>query len=81
MTRTEYVRLTFLPAGAARRRTVWAIKVNASTFRVCDVEGTDYTEPRPGVERYELIKLAPLDDATIKPARMDLKYARLEVVK
>lgn len=78
---TEYVRLTFKPAGAKRRRTVWAIKVTDFIYRVCDIEGTDYTEPKAGVERYEIIVLAKGDTAVIQPARMNLKYAQLEVVE
>jgi len=72
--KTEYVRLTFKPAGSLRRVTVWAIRGNKPCFFWrCNKHGE---EPDP----QELIICAPKEETVhVRPATMSLKYAELEV--
>jgi len=82
----NYVRITFLPHGAKRRRTTWAVKLKESgdrvTYLACDKYGE--TEQDMGmkdgipVERKELI-LCLKSEVKEQPARMDLTYAELEL--
>ena len=82
----EYVRLTYLPAGARRRRTVWAVVVSRKPERVtyleCDQEGetTHAVGTKDGlpVERQHIIIATP-QEVRERPAHMDLKYAMLAV--
>jgi hypothetical protein len=84
----EYVRLTYKPAGASRRRTVWAVVVRRTPERVtylqCDEEGETTrdggTLDGKPVERTHLIICTPAE-VTEKPARMNNVYAMLEVVE
>lgn len=82
-----YVRITFLPDGAKRRRTTWAIKLREHkgrvTYLVCDKFGE--TEKEVGtdekgtpIERKEIV-LCLSSEVVEKPARMNLKYAELEL--
>jgi hypothetical protein len=82
-----YVRVTFLPYGADRRRTTWAVKVreygDRVTYLACDKYGE--TERDMGVdkngtpiERKELILCFKVE-VDERPARMSLKYAELEL--
>ncbi len=83
-----YVRLTFLPAGAKRRRTTWAEKLAPNRYRPCDKEGETWTV-RKGIDTQELIILAPSDFVVLLPdgkptaweipATMNLRYAELEL--
>jgi hypothetical protein len=68
---TEYVRLTFKPAGAKRSRTVWAERSTRSKlmFWTVNAEGE-----RPDPE--ELIVVGATDHRAI-PATMSKKYAWL----
>ena len=75
---TNYVKLTFQPAGAAKPRTTWAIerpsKGRFLRFCVCDKEGvTD------AGDRMELILVSRDESYTARPARMNLHYGELEV--
>jgi hypothetical protein len=83
----EYVRLTFKPAGASRRVMCWAVVVKRTATRVtylkCDNEGETVqdggTQDGLPVERTHMIVATPAE-VTERPARMNLKYALLEVV-
>ncbi len=88
MATQRYVKLRFYPAGSARARTVWAVKMGGSAGRmkyfVCDVEGD--TEKHAGYDadgaeivRKELIVASPKDVVFEKPAHMNLKYGELEL--
>lgn len=82
-----YVRITFLPAGAKRRRTTWAVKLKEQgdivTYLECDSEGE--TTKQAGfqngvpVERSHLI-VCTKDSVVERPARMNNHYAELELV-
>lgn len=82
----EYVRLTYKPA-EGRKRTVWAVVVRRTAERVtylqCDEEGETVhaagTKDGLPVERKHLIVATPAE-VTEKPARINPKYALLEVV-
>ena len=80
----EYVRLTYLPHGdQARRKTVWAVVLRRASSRItyleCDKEGDTEREVKPGVVQKRMIIAAP-QDVSERPAKMNLKYAELEVV-
>lgn len=80
----QYVRLTFKPAGAARRRTVWAKRLSkmnnngpfagATAFSRINKYGE---EPDDKTE-FILVNLDK-DDAKVVPARMNLHYGMLEL--
>ena len=82
----EYVRLTFKPAGARRRRTVWALVVRRTSERVtylqCDEEGeTTYDggmKDGVPVEQHRLIIATPAE-VKERPAHMDNLYAMLMI--
>jgi hypothetical protein len=74
---TEYVRLTFLPAGAKRKRTVWAERAGKQRFWVVNQEG-DRDRHRSD-HKEELVILAA-NEYTIRPAVMSKKYAMLFLV-
>ena len=82
-----YVRLTFLPNKAKRRRTTWAVRLKETgdrvTYLACDKYGE--TEKVAGtdpsgipIERKELI-LCLKSEVDERPARMNLVYAELEL--
>jgi hypothetical protein len=82
----DYVQITFLPMGAQRKRTCWAIKgpVRNGTARytVCDKEGdptfrSSY-ENDVLVNRIELV-LCKVEEVVEKPARMNNHYGWLEI--
>ena len=83
----EYVRLTYLPSGAKRRRTVWAVVIRRGPKRVvyseCSEEGETVFDGgvKDGlpVEQRRLILATP-EEVRECPARMNNKYALLEVV-
>ena len=75
------MKITFLPAGAKRPRTTWAIKFAPGRYLACDKEGEVWRyvgvdDRGRSVEQKEWI-LAK--DAVEKPARMNLHYAELEL--
>jgi hypothetical protein len=82
----EYVRLSFAPAGK-RRRSVWAVvlsrKPGTVTYAECTEEGdTTFdggTKDGLPVEQRRLIIATP-SEVRERPARMNLKYASLEIV-
>lgn len=80
-----YVKITFLPHGAKRRRTCWAIKGpvrnGVARYTVCDKEG-DPTfrsayENGTLVDRIELV-LCGVDEVVEIPAQMNNHYGWLE---
>lgn len=80
----EYVRLSFLPAGAKRRRSVWALvmsrKPNLVTYREVSREGDEDFEVAGGIVQQRIIIARPFE-VVEKPAKINLTYAELEVVK
>ncbi len=91
MSTKQYGRLTFLPAGASRKRTVWAIETTKSdskwrrTFLVCDKEGETEKAVRQrnattgemqDIDQQEMI-VCHKDEVVWKPAYMSLKYGWL----
>lgn len=82
MAAPNYVRITFLPHGAKRRRTTWAIKLRESegflSYLACDRTG----EVEKGIDgntvQREVILTSPAE-VVERPARMNLKYAELEL--
>lgn len=88
-----YVRLTFTPAGAARRKTVWAIvrrrAERANYYLQVSAEGdesfdTGETKPdglggRAAVEEQRLIVAAP-HEVKEQPARYSNHYGELVVI-
>lgn len=82
-----YVRITYLPMGAKRRRTTWAVKIkehgNIVTYMECDKEGetskdAGFQDGVP-VERSHMI-VCTKDSVVERPARMNNHYAELELV-
>lgn len=81
----QYVRITFKPAGAKRKRTCWAVKLKATATRVsyllCNSEGE--TEQVQGTVPNETVTthmvVGTPGEVTERPARMNLKYAELEL--
>ena len=82
----EYVRLTYKPAGATRAMTVWARVMRRDadrvTYKQVSVEGDETfgegTEASP--EQTRLIVATPAE-VRERPARMNLHYGMLEVVR
>lgn len=84
----RYVKLRFYPAGGARARTVWAVKMGGGRGRekyvVCDLEGdtekhVGYDEDGAEIVQKELVIASPDDIVFEKPAHMNTKYGELEV--
>lgn len=68
-----YVRLTYLPAGAKRRRTVWAEQASPRAYWVCNREGA---RPEPQV----LVLVSGKEpELQVAPALMSKHYAMLFV--
>lgn len=71
----DYVKVTMRPAGAAKRRSYWAVRAGNGRllgrttllFRRCDAEGTFTGE------------LLMAYEADVRPAEMDLHYGRLKL--
>ena len=80
-----YVRLTFLPAGATRRRTVWAVKLSENQYRVVDNSGHGVRDGAviDGVQSNltEIILVEPGGPFETVPAGLNRLYAKLEVIK
>jgi hypothetical protein len=85
----RYVRLTFRPAGALRRTTVWAVVVKSSptrsTYLVCDKEGETVKDGGLGpkgewIEKIHFVIVGGETDRTERPARLNLHYGELEVI-
>lgn len=78
-----YVRITFKAAGSKRRRTTFALRLsssgNTNKYLVVDKEGDPYREVdgRPTKE----IVVTTKEDVEEVPARLNLFYGELEVVK
>ena len=84
-----YVRLTFRPAGATRRTTVWAVVVRRSekrtTYLACNKEGETSADGGVGpngelIEKNHLIVVGDETDNVERPARLNLHYGELELV-
>lgn len=76
-----YVRLTFMPAGAKRRRTTWAVKTGKRSYVVVSSDGDDMRDggKRDGkeVDLMEVILVGPTDKVVEKPAGYSFKYGEL----
>ena len=75
-----YVQLTFMPHGAKKLRTVWAIQEGRIAFRRADPEGGVWQKDDGKVVTEELIIVLP-DEQKLKPAGVSLHYGQLEVLK
>jgi hypothetical protein len=84
-----YVRLTYKPEGATRATTVWAIVLKRgpkrTTYLQCDREGETRKDggmsPKgEAIEQIHMIIVGDGTDAKERPARMNLRYAELELI-
>lgn len=87
---TKYVRLTFMPAGSKRPRTIWALprgkRGRSRIFEVTNKEGdvrpkSHYKRDGTLVDVLELVIVSSKDVVKMEPARMNLHYGWLEVVR
>jgi len=71
-----YVRVTFTPAGGARRRTIWGLKIK---------EGSEFVQYRvytkDGEMRDEIVFAKKGKDLVELPARMNLHYGEFELAE
>lgn len=78
----RYCRITFLPAGAKRKRTTWAIETTKSpdssfrTFTACDKEGQTLRDIDAKTVQEEMI-ICGRGEVTVKPGYMSRKYGWL----
>ena len=72
-----YVRLTFVPHGAEKKRTVWAIQEGPATYRRMTREGSIWHGR--GGKAQEIILALP-HEVEAEPAGVSLHYARMEVL-
>tara|TARA_Y100000310_G_C20066377_1_gene527324 strand:+ start:218 stop:478 length:261 start_codon:yes stop_codon:yes gene_type:complete len=74
-----YVQLTFLPHGASRRRTVWAIREGSHVYRRAARDGGPWQKETATTVTEEVIIVTP-EEATIRPAGVSLLYGWMEVL-
>lgn len=74
----KYVRIRFIPAGARRTRTAWAMVLGPQKYLIVTREG-DESRVVNGVETIEIVRTAAVDVTYVEPAHMSLKYGELEV--
>lgn len=75
----RYVRLTFRPAGATRRRTIWALQESERCYRRVNRDGSIWQRETSTTVQEEVVLVTPTK-ATVRPAGVSLQYGTLEVL-